>query len=55
MHHSVTFNFGSAKVFSPAIFERSFSYDKCFLIAATDYYNYVSCFNTLSLHTFSVS
>ena len=38
MHHGVTFNFGSAKVFSPAIFETSFSYDKDILIAATDYY-----------------
>ena len=28
MHHGVTFNFGSAKVCSPAIFETPFSYDK---------------------------
>ena len=28
MHHGVTFNFGSAKVCSPAIFETSFSSDK---------------------------
>ena len=28
MHHGVTFNFGSAKLCSPAIFETSFSYDK---------------------------
>ena len=28
MHHVVTFNFGSAKVFSPSIFGISFSYDK---------------------------
>ena len=28
MHHDVTFNFGSAKVFSPVIFEKSFCYDK---------------------------
>ena len=28
MHHGVTFNFGSAKVCSPTIFETSFSYDK---------------------------
>ena len=38
MHHGVTFNFGSAKVCSPAIFEISFSYDKNIWIAATDYY-----------------
>ena len=38
MHHGVTFNFGSAKVCSPTIFETSFSYDKVIWIAATDYY-----------------
>ena len=38
MHHGVTFNFGSAKVYSPAIFETSFSYDKDIWIAAIDYY-----------------
>ena len=38
MHPGVTFNFGSAKVSSPAIFETSFSYDKDIWIAATDYY-----------------
>ena len=27
VHHGVTFNFGSPKVCSPAIFETSFSYD----------------------------
>ena len=37
MHHGVSFNFGSAKVCSPAIFETSFSYDKDISIAATDY------------------
>ena len=37
MHHGVTFNFGSAKVCSLAIFETSFSYDKDICIAATDY------------------
>ena len=35
MHHGVTFNFGSAKVCSPAMFETSFSYDKDIWIAAT--------------------
>ena len=39
MHHGVTFDFGSAKVCSPAIFMTCFSYDKDILIAATDYYN----------------
>ena len=38
MHHGVTFNFGSAKVCSPAIFETTFSSDKYIWIAATDYY-----------------
>ena len=38
VHHSVTFNFVSAKVCSPAIFETSFSYDKDIWIAAIDYY-----------------
>ena len=40
MHHGVTFNFGSSKVCSPAIFEACFSssYDKDIWIAATDYY-----------------
>ena len=28
VHYGVTFNFGSAKVCSPAIFETCFSYDK---------------------------
>ena len=37
MHHGVTFNFGSAKVCSPAMFETFFSYDKDIRIAATDY------------------
>ena len=40
LHHGVTFNFGPAKVCSPAIFETSFSYDKDIWIAATDYYMY---------------
>ena len=38
MHHGVTFNFGSAKVYSPVMFETYFSYDKDKWIAATDYY-----------------
>ena len=36
MHHGMTFNFGSAKVCSPARFETCFSYDKDIKIAATD-------------------
>ena len=40
MHRSVTFNFGSAKVCPPAIFETSFSYGKDIWIAATDYYKH---------------
>ena len=38
MHHGVTFNFGSAKVCSPAIFVTCFSYEKDIWIAVTDYY-----------------
>ena len=37
MHHGVTFNFGSAKVCSPARLEKCF---KDIWIAATDYYTY---------------
>ena len=40
MHHGVTFNFGYAKVFSPAIFKTCLSYDKDTWIAATNYYVY---------------
>ena len=38
MHHGVTFNCGSAKVCSPAIFKTSISYDKDIWLAATDSY-----------------
>ena len=38
MHLCVTFNYGSAKVCSSAIFGTSFSYDKDIWIAATDYF-----------------
>ena len=38
-HYGVTFNFGSAKVCSAAIFETCFSYsEQDIWIAATDYY-----------------
>ena len=37
MHQGATFNFESAKVCSPAIFETCFSYTKDIWIAATDY------------------
>ena len=40
MHHGVTFNFGSAKVCSPAIYETFFFYNKDLWIAATYYYTY---------------
>ena len=36
VYHGVTFNFGPAKVCSPAIFETCFSFDKDILIAASD-------------------
>ena len=39
--HGVTFNFCSAKVCSPAIFEICFFYDKDIWIAATDYCMYL--------------
>ena len=38
VHPGVTFNFGSAKVCSPAMFETSFSCDKDIWIAPTGYY-----------------
>ena len=37
VHHGLTFNFDSAKVCSPAIFEICSSFDKDTWIAATDY------------------
>ena len=37
LHHGVIFNFGSAKVCSPAIIETCFSYNKDIWIAVTDY------------------
>ena len=40
MHRGVNFNYGSAKVFSPAKCETCFSYDKDIWIAATDCYMY---------------
>ena len=48
MHHGLTFNFGSAKVCSPAIFdfETSFSRDKYTWIAETDNYMH---FNIIAL------
>ena len=39
-NHGMTFNFGSAKVCSPAIFKTCFSYDKDIWIGATDCYVY---------------
>ena len=54
MHHGVTFNFGSAKVSSPAIFDTSFSYDKDKWNAATDSYNYALLHNcTISIDSYS--
>ena len=42
MHHGVIFNFGYAKVCSPAIFDTCFYYDKDIWNAATDYYTFIS-------------
>ena len=41
LNHGVTFNLGSAKVRSPAIFETYFSRDKYIWIAVTYYYIYL--------------
>ena len=38
MNHGLTFNFGFAKVCSPALSKTSFSFDEDTGIAATDYY-----------------
>ena len=51
MHHGVTFSFGSAKVFLPAIFETCFSYNKDIWIAATDYVLLHNC--AISIDIFS--
>ena len=40
LNHGMTLNLGSAKVCSPAIFERYFLYDKDIWIAVTGYYIY---------------
>ena len=40
MHHGMTFNFGPAKLCSPAISETCYSYDKDIWIAAPDNYFY---------------
>ena len=53
MHHGVTFNFHSAKVCSPAIFETSFSYDKDIWIAATDYYMHFYIIVLFSIDSYS--
>ena len=41
LNHGVTFNLGSARVCSPAIFETDFSCNKDISIAVTDYYVYL--------------
>ena len=51
VHHGATFNFGSAKVCSPAIFETYLSYTKDIWIAATDYQSInQSVVQVLNLH-----
>ena len=54
MHHGITFNFGSAKVCSPAIFETSFSYDKDVWITATDYYKHFYIIVSISIDSYSL-
>ena len=57
--HDVTFNLGSAKVCSPAIFETYFSYHKNVWIAATDYcmgfYLFFSIDSYTSIYKFTAS
>ena len=48
----MTFNFGCAKVCSPAIFETSFSYDKDIRIAATNYYMHFYIIKLFQLHNY---
>ena len=48
-HHAVTFNFGYAKVCSPALFETCFSYDQEIWIAANDYCMYFNIIMLFSL------
>ena len=47
MLQGATFNFGTAKVCSPPIFETCFSYTKDIWIAATDYYTFCPPFSAL--------
>ena len=55
MHHGGTFNFGTAKVNSPALFETYFSYkkDTCIWIAATYYYMYFYHNCAISIDSYS--
>ena len=55
MHYGVTFNFVSAKVCSPAIFETCFSYEKDIWIAATDYCMYFYIIVLLPLTAISLN
>ena len=50
MHHGVTFNFGSAKVCSPKIFQTCFSFNEDIWIAATYYmYFYITALFPLTV------
>ena len=51
MHHGVNFNFGCAKVCSPAIFETSFFYDNDIWIAASECYIHFYIIGLLPLTT----
>ena len=51
MYHGVTFNFGSAKLCLPAIFETCFFYDKDIWITATDYILLHNC--AISIDSYS--
>ena len=53
MHHGATFNFGSAKLYSPGMFEECFTYDNDIWIAATDYYNVLLRNCAISIDSYS--
>ena len=53
MHHGVTFNWSSAKVYSPTIFEMFEACDKDLWIAASDYYMYFYVIVLFSQQIFS--
>ena len=53
VHHGVTFNFGSANVCSPAIFEAGFSYHKDTWITATGFHTYFKIIVIFTIDSYS--